>query len=72
MARFEANGKQLSIGFSGTQHGQLLAQIAYIHEYGRKGRRAGPFLRTAAETSTEAVAAEEQREYETYLDSKNV
>lgn len=66
------NGKQLSIGFSGSQHGQPLARIAYVNEYGKKSQRARPFLRTAAETSADAIVAEEQKEYEGYLNSKNL
>lgn len=66
------DGRQLAIGFSGTQHGQPLARIAYVNEYGKKGQHARQFMRTAVESSADDVTAEEQKVYEKYLDSLNL
>lgn len=49
-------GKVMFIEFVGTQHGESLATIAYINEYGKTNQPARPFIATANEQSeTEAV-----------------
>mgnify|MGYP001163362984 CR=1 FL=1 len=50
------DGKVLPIEFIGTQHGEELARIAYINEYGKTNQPARPFIATAnAQCEGEAV-----------------
>lgn len=49
-------GKVMFIEFIGTQHGESLATIAYINEYGKTNQPARPFIATAnAKAENEAV-----------------
>lgn len=50
------DGRVLPIEFVGTQHGEELARIAYINEYGKTNQPARPFIATAnAQCEEEAV-----------------
>ena len=50
------DGRVLPIEFVGTQHGEELARIAYINEYGKTNQPARPFIATAnAQCEGEAV-----------------
>lgn len=54
-------GRVKYITFKGTQHGNRIAEIAFVNEYGTKSQPARPFIRTAnAESEDEAVAAAEK------------
>lgn len=44
-----ANGTSMYVTFGGTQHGNRIAEIAFINEYGKKGQPARQFIRTANE-----------------------
>lgn len=45
------DGRRLYLNFNGTQHGNRLAEIAYINEFGKTGQPARPFMRHASESS---------------------
>ena len=50
------DGRVLPIEFVGTQHGEELARIAYINEFGKTNQPARPFIATAnAQCEGEAV-----------------
>lgn len=50
------DGRVLPIEFVGTQHGEDLARIAYINEFGKTNQPARPFIATAnAQCEGEAV-----------------
>ena len=50
------DGRVLPIEFVGTQHGEDLARIAYINEFGKTNQPARPFIATAnAQCEVEAV-----------------
>lgn len=53
--------RTLYVTFEGKQHGERLATIAFVNEYGKKKQPARPFIRTAIEQkrseATEAAAA---------------
>ncbi len=55
-----ANGAEHQVVFKGTQHGNRIAEIAFVNEYGKKNQPARPFIKTANEESageaTEAAA----------------
>lgn len=54
------DGAEHYIVFKGTQHGNRIAEIAFINEYGKKNQPARPFIKTANEQAageaTEAAA----------------
>jgi len=54
------DGAEHHIVFKGTQHGNRIAEIAFINEYGKKNQPARPFIKTANEQAageaTEAAA----------------
>ena len=43
--------KYIDILFTGTQHGNRIAEIAYVNEYGKTNQPARPFIATAIEQS---------------------
>ena len=54
------DGAEHYVVFKGEQHGDRIAEIAFINEYGKKGQPARPFIKTAneqAEPLIEDVAA---------------
>jgi hypothetical protein len=55
-----ADGAEHYVVFKGTQHGNRIAEIAFINEYGKKNQPARPFIKTANEQAageaTEAAA----------------
>jgi hypothetical protein len=56
-----ADGGEHYVVFKGTQHGNRIAEIAFINEHGKKGQPARPFIRTANEESVgEATEAAEK------------
>jgi hypothetical protein len=44
-----ADGAEHYVVFKGTQHGNRIAEIAFINEYGKKNQPARPFIKTANE-----------------------
>lgn len=63
-------GGRQEVRFEGTQHGNRLAEIAYVNEYGARGNPGRPFIATAnARAEPQALKAAEQV-YQDWLDSK--
>lgn len=54
------DGAEHYVVFKGTQHGNRIAEIAFVNEYGKKNQPARPFIKTANEQAageaTEAAA----------------
>ena len=48
------------------------AEIAFINEFGKKGQKARPFVRTANEKSAEATTQAAADVYDRFLKSKNL
>ena len=48
------------------------AEIAFINEYGKKGQKARPFIRTGNETSAKEATEAALRVYDRWLRSKNL
>lgn len=71
-ARVSAGGAQVKIEFKGTAHGNRVAEIAFINEYGKKSQPARPFISKAIKDS-EAEGAEAARTVlDAYLAFKNL
>lgn len=52
------SGKAINITFPGKQHGNRIAEIAFVNEFGKQGQDARPFIKTAnEECADEAVNA---------------
>jgi len=51
--RKKKTGRYIDVGFKGEQHGNRLAEIAFVNEYGKKSQEARPFIRKANEDSAE-------------------
>lgn len=54
-ARKIKGGRALDITFEGEQHGNRLAEIAYVNEFGKTNQPARPFIQTANEQSADAA-----------------
>ena len=70
--RRTSEGKAVEIGFSGKQHGEDLARIAYINEYGKTNQPARPFIMAANAQAEGPALAAAAKVYDNYLKSKNL
>ncbi|MEG0913704.1 MAG: hypothetical protein RSG53_08865 [Oscillospiraceae bacterium] len=53
-----SDGRKMYLTFNGSQHGNRIAEIAFVNEYGKKSQQDRPFIKTALEThADEAVEA---------------
>lgn len=67
-----SDGRKLYLTFNGTQHGNRIAEIAFVNEYGKKNQPPRPFIKTALEThATEATDAG-YRVYDKWLTKNNL
>ena len=60
-------GKALYVTFEGTQHGNRLAEIAFINEFGKKSQPPRQFIRTANEENAETAVDAAAKIYDEYL-----
>ena len=67
-----ATGRRTDLNFKGTQHGERLAAIAYLNEYGVKGQPGRPFIQVACEQSSEQGIAAQEQILDRFLESKGV
>ena len=55
------DGRKMFLTFDGTQHGNRVAEIAFVNEYGTSSQAARPFIKTAldekGDVAVEAAAA---------------
>lgn len=59
----------VDITFKGTQHGNRIAEIAFVNEYGKKNQPARPFIRTANDESEDTAVEAAEKDYHEYVDS---
>ncbi len=65
------NGRCVYVTFNGTQHGNRVAEIAFVNEFGKKSQPARPFIKTAVESKAEEAEEAEAKVYDAWLRSKN-
>ena len=71
-ARATKNGATASIVFKGTQHGNRLAEIAFINEFGKSSQPARPFIRTANDKAADPAADAAHDVLDKYLSKKGL
>lgn len=64
------DGKALDVVFSGRQHGESLARIAYINEFGKTNQPARPFIKTAVEQSADRAVEAAADVLQKHINSK--
>ena len=67
-----SDGAEVYLTFKGTQHGNRLAEIAFVNEYGKEGQPARPFVKTANEAAGERAVAASEEIYHRYLQRKGL
>lgn len=70
--RMRKSGPYVTISFKGMQHGNRLAEIAFVNEYGKKGQNARPFVKKANEISAKASDDAALEVYDKWLKSKGL
>lgn len=66
------SGPYVDIEFKGMAHGNRLAEIAFVNEYGKKSQPARPFIKTANTISDEPSKKAGFAVYDDWLKSKGV
>lgn len=64
------SGRVVYVSFDGTQHGNRVAEIAFINEFGKKNQPARPFISEANETNAGSAVDAAADVYDKYLTSK--
>lgn len=67
-----SDGRVRQIDFEGSQHGNRLAEIAFINEFGKTNQPARPFIATANEDSAEEAVQKGAAVYDRYLSGKGL
>lgn len=67
-----ADGRKMYLTFKGTQHGNRIAEIAFVNEYGKKNQPARPFIKTALETHADEAVDAGYRVYDKWLTKNNL
>lgn len=70
--RVGKGGATVKIEFKGTQHGNRLAEIAFINEYGKKSQPARPFIAKSIKDADEAGAKAAAAVLDAYLAFRNL
>ena len=60
-------GRALYVTFEGYQHGNRVAEIAFINEFGKHKQPPRPFIKTANEENAEAAVEAAAKIYDEYL-----
>ena len=71
-ARATRDGATANIIFKGTQHGNRLAEIAFVNEFGKKSQKARPFIRTANDKSADPAADAAHEVLDKYLNEQGL
>lgn len=66
------SGKAMYVTFNGTQHGNRVAEIAFINEFGKKNQPARPFISEANEKNASAAVDAAAKVYDKFLESKGL
>lgn len=64
------DGREVFVTFEGTQHGNRVAEIAFVNEFGKQGQPARPFIREANEKNSDKAVDAAAKIYDQYLKSK--
>lgn len=64
------NGKALYVSFTGTQHGERIATIAFINEFGKRSQPPRQFVRVANEQNAERAIEAAASVYDNHLAKK--
>ena len=59
------------INYTGRQHGNRIAEIAFVNEYGKKGQAGRPFIRTANEQCADQAVDAGGKVLFSWIDSIN-
>ena len=62
------DGRSITVGFSGSQHGTPIGEIAFINEFGKRGQPARPFIKTANEECANEALAAATKIYSDYIE----
>lgn len=65
-----ADGRIVYVRFQGSQHGNRLAEIAFVNEYGKHGQAPRQFIRVANESNTDKAVDAAENVYNDYLSSR--
>lgn len=66
------SGPYVDVEFKGEAHGNRVAEIAFVNEYGKKSQPGRPFIKTANTLSDEPSKAAGMKVYDNWLKSKGV
>lgn len=61
------DGKSVYVSFKGEQHGNRVAEIAFINEFGKKNQPPRPFISTANEKHADEAVDAAAKVYDEYL-----
>lgn len=64
------DGKRVYVTFNGKQHGNRVAEIAFINEFGKKNQPARPFIQVANEENAGKAVIAAEKVYDEYLKEK--
>lgn len=67
-----AGNATMYVTFEGSQHGNRIAEIAFINEFGKHGQPARPFIQTANERYAGEAVDAAAKIYDQYLTSKGL
>lgn len=67
-----AGNATMYVTFEGEQHGNRIAEIAFINEFGKHGQPARPFIREANETNADKAVDAAEKVYDNYLSRKGL
>lgn len=68
----KSQNMHMYISFKGTQHGESIARIAYINEYGKRNQPPRPFIKTAIEKAADAAIEAAADVLENYIEKSAV
>ena len=64
--------KSVYVTFEGEQHGNRVAEIAFVNEFGKHNQPARPFIRTANEKYADRAVEAAEQIYDRFLSSKGL
>lgn len=65
--KLTADGGSIFVELKGHQHGNRMAEIAFINEYGKRGQPARPFIQTANEGCVDEVVDAAERVFDEFM-----
>lgn len=65
-------GASISVGYTGTAHGNAISEIAFVNEFGKRGQPARPFIATANELYQDDASEAAQKHFDSWLSKNNL